>query len=197
VKLLLAVFFLSGFSALIYQVVWQHSMFALFGINAETVTLVVTVFMLGLGLGSLAGGAVSKGARHGPVLYFAAAEAGIGVFGLCSLSLFRAVGAWTVTWPAPAIAAVVFALLLVPTMLMGSTLPLLTSHLVRRWDNVGRSVATLYAVNTLGSALAACVTAFVLLGALGQAGSVRVAAAGNLVVAGCALLAMRLEGRRT
>jgi len=49
-------FFLSGFPALLYQIVWQRALFTLYGVNIESVTMIVTVFMLGLGLGSLAGG---------------------------------------------------------------------------------------------------------------------------------------------
>ena len=49
-------FFASGFPALLYQIVWQRALFAIYGVNVETVTIVVTVFLLGLGLGSLAGG---------------------------------------------------------------------------------------------------------------------------------------------
>lgn len=193
---LLVIFFLSGFSALVYQVVWQRALFALFGINAESVTLIVTVFMLGLGLGSLAGGALSRHRRVEPTLLFAGAEAVIGLFGLCSLALVHAVGRATLGWPVPAIALVVFSLLLVPTLCMGATLPLLTTHLVRRWGNVGRAVSALYAVNTLGSAMAAFAAAFALLGALGQAGSVRVAAGGNLAVAMAALVLWRGAPRK-
>src|ERR1700704_2786353 len=49
-------FFVSGFPALIYQIVWQRALFAIYGVNIESVTVVVSAFMLGLGLGSLAGG---------------------------------------------------------------------------------------------------------------------------------------------
>lgn len=193
---LLAAFFASGFSALVYQVVWQRSLFSLFGINSETVTLIVTVFMAGLGLGSLAGGRASERAGAAPLVLFALAEAGIGLFGLASLRLFSWVGALTLAWPPAAVAVAVFALLLVPTLLMGATLPLLTAHLVRRWENVGRSVATLYAVNTLGSAAAAIVAAFVLLRALGQSGAVELAAATNLLVAAGAAALWRADRRR-
>ena len=47
-----ALFFISGFPALLYQIVWQRSLFAIYGVNIESVTIVVTAFMLGLGLGS-------------------------------------------------------------------------------------------------------------------------------------------------
>ena len=53
-------FFLSGFPALLYQIVWQRALFTLYGVNIESVTIIVTVFMLGLGIGSLAGGWLSS-----------------------------------------------------------------------------------------------------------------------------------------
>src|SRR5579862_6413789 len=53
---LYGLFFLSGFPALIYQIVWQRTLFIIYGVNVESVTVVVTAFMLGLGLGSLVGG---------------------------------------------------------------------------------------------------------------------------------------------
>src|SRR4051812_42511887 len=52
-------FFFSGFPALLYQIVWQRALFTIYGINIESVTMVVSAFMLGLGLGSLLGGMVS------------------------------------------------------------------------------------------------------------------------------------------
>jgi predicted membrane-bound spermidine synthase len=187
-----AVFFASGFAALVYQVVWQRSLFAIYGINTESVTVVVTAFMLGLGLGSLGGGVLSR-TRLAPLAAFGAAELGIAAFGVLSLGVFHRVGEATVAWPAPAVALATFLLLLLPTLLMGATLPLLTSHLVRVSSNVGKSVASLYFVNTLGSAAAAVLTAAVLLGALGQSGSVRLAAALNLAV-GAGALALHARG---
>jgi len=56
-------FFLSGFPALIYQLTWQRSLFRIFGVNIESVTIVVTAFMLGLGLGSLLGGSLPRRTR--------------------------------------------------------------------------------------------------------------------------------------
>src|ERR1043165_5334860 len=113
------VFLLSGFAALLYQIVWQRALYSIYGINIESVTMIVTAFMLGLGLGSLAGGAVSKDPRRPVVLLFAAIEGSIGLFGAFSLSLFRAVGEATLTLAPPVVALVTFLLVLVPTMLMG------------------------------------------------------------------------------
>src|SRR6204780_5735914 len=72
-------FFLSGFPALLYQIVWQRALFTIYGVNIESITIIVTVFMLGLGLGSLAGGSLSKRANIPLLAVFAAIELGIAV----------------------------------------------------------------------------------------------------------------------
>src|SRR5215203_3057435 len=89
---LYAVFLVSGFAAILYQVVWQRSLFRLLGTSSESVTMVVTAFMLGLGLGSLAGGALSVRSRWPLPLLFGAIETGIGAFGLISMPLFQWIG---------------------------------------------------------------------------------------------------------
>ena len=180
--LLYLVFLISGFAALLYQVVWQRSLYAIYGINIESVTMVVTAFMLGLGLGSLAGGTISKNPKRPALLLFSIVELGIGLFGVFSLPLFHAVGRFTLAMPPLATGVVTFLLVLVPTLLMGATLPLLVGHLVRASGNVGKSVGSLYFVNTLGSAFAAFAAPLWLMGSLGQSATVRVAAALNLLV---------------
>src|SRR5882757_5443480 len=81
-------FFLSGVSALLYQIVWQRALFTLYGVNIESVTVVVTAFMLGLGLGSLAGGRLSERARLPLLGAFASIELALRAFGAISLPLF-------------------------------------------------------------------------------------------------------------
>ena len=61
-RVLCVLFFLSGFPALIYQLTWQRALFRIFGVNIESVTIVVTAFMLGLGLGSLRAAGSRRGA---------------------------------------------------------------------------------------------------------------------------------------
>ncbi len=176
------VFLVSGFAALLYQIVWQRSLYVIYGINIESVTMIVTAFMLGLGLGSVTGGAISKDPRRPTLLLFAAVELGIGVFGFFSLPLFQAVGEATLHMTQFWTGIVTFLLVLAPTMLMGGTLPLLVGHLVRASGNVGKSVGTLYFVNTLGSAFASFAAPLWLLGNLGQSSTVRLAAALNVSV---------------
>jgi spermidine synthase len=179
---LYVIFVVSGFAALLYQVVWQRTLFAIYGINIESVTVIVTAFMLGLGIGSLLGGWLSKDAKRPALLLFSLIEASIGLYGFLSLGLFRLVGSVTLGVPALVTFVIAFALVLLPTVLMGATLPLLVAHSVRRSGNVGRSVGVLYFVNTLGSAAAAAVAVFLLLGNLGQKGTVMVAGCLNLTV---------------
>jgi predicted membrane-bound spermidine synthase len=185
---LMVVFLASGFAALLYQVIWQRSLFAIYGINIESVTVVVTAFMLGLGLGSLAGGAISKDPSRPALLLFSLVELGIGAFGLASLSLFHWVGTFTLNLPPVATALVTFLLVLVPTMLMGGTLPLLVAYAVRKSGNVGKSVGQLYFVNTLGSAIASIMSVMVIMPPLGEAATVRFAAFVNFTVGIGALL---------
>jgi len=190
-------FLLSGFAALVYQVVWQRSLFAIYGVNIESVTIVVTAFLLGLGLGSLFGGQLSRNQSFPAPVLFGLLELSIGAFGLLSLELFRRVGALTAGRPPLVTFAATFGLLLFPTALMGATLPILVAHSVRRLHNVGRSVAILYFVNTLGSALASFATAVFLLGRLGQHGTIVLAAGCNALAGGCVLLAHWRAGRRS
>jgi len=175
-------FFLSGFPALLYQIVWQRALFTLYGVNIESVTIIVTVFMLGLGMGSLAGGWLSTRPGIRLLLAFGLIEFSVGTFGAASLWIFHRIAASTAGASIAATGFIAFALLLVPTMLMGSTLPLLVEHFVRRTGNVGESVGLLYSVNTLGSSAACFAAALVLMRILGEAGSVRLAVCFNLFV---------------
>ncbi|HEV2732973.1 MAG TPA: hypothetical protein VGV15_23325, partial [Terriglobales bacterium] len=178
----------SGIPALIYEIVWQRALFALYGINIESVTIVVSAFMLGLGLGSLGGGILSRSRLISPVALFAAAEFGTAIFGLVSLSIFRYVAEYTLARPLWTTALISFLLVVVPTVLMGSTLPLLVEQLVRSSHNVGGSVGALYFVNTLGSGVACIIVARPLMSYFGQAGSVQCAALMNALVGASALV---------
>ena len=190
-----AVFLLSGFAALLYQIVWQRALYAIYGINIESVTMVVTAFMLGLGVGSVAGGVVSKDPKRPVLLMFALVELGIGLFGIVSLRVFHAVGDATLGMSAFGTFVVTFLLVLVPTLLMGSTLPLLVSHLVRSNKNVGKSVGTLYFVNTLGSAFASAAAVLFVMKSAGLQGTVRAAALLNITVSLLAYIAHRRSQR--
>lgn len=187
------VFFLSGFAALLYQVVWQRALYTIIGINIESVTVVVTAFLLGLGLGSLAGGALSRAPGRPLVTCFVMIECGIALFGVFSLDLFHRAGVLALTMSAASTAGLVFLVVLIPTLLMGSTLPLLVAYAVGSSANVGRSVGRLYFVNTAGSALASIAAVMGILRHFGEHGTVLVAAVFNVTASLSAALLQRLQ----
>jgi spermidine synthase len=187
-----AIFFLSGMPALIYQLTWQRSLFAIYGINIEAVAVVVAGFLAGLGIGSIAGGFVSERLALAPrrwlLLAFGGVELLIGLIGFVSLAALHWIGERTLGLPLPVTTALTLALLAVPTLFMGSTLPILVAYLVRIYGNVGESVGLLYCVNTLGSAFACFLAAVWLMRTAGMQGAVHLAAGINLLVGGGALL---------
>ncbi|MBM3787885.1 MAG: spermidine synthase [Acidobacteria bacterium] len=192
VRALYLLFFLSGFPALLYQIVWQRALFTVFGVNTESVTVVVCAFMLGLGAGSLAGGWLSKRQRLPVLLIFAMLELGIAGYGLVSLRLFPLASAGGPLWTFLA----AFAMVAIPTMMMGATLPLLTAELVRLHGEVGKTVGKLYFVNTLGSAVACFAAGRYWMGALGMDGVVQLAAALNGAAALCGLFWFQRSPRK-
>jgi spermidine synthase len=177
------VFLLSGAAALIYQVAWERVLYSIFGVNSEAITVLVTAFLLGLGIGSLTGGWISKRPGCSHLTWFAVAELGVGAFGALSIPFYHAVGNATLGMNRTSTAFVTFLLVLAPTLLMGATLPLLVTYAVRITNSVGWSVGTLYHVNTAGSAIAAIVAVMILLPYAGLQRSVWFAVCCNIVVA--------------
>src|SRR5918998_2284421 len=137
---LYAVFAVTGFSALTLQVVWQRVISLHAGVDLFSFTTVVAAFLTGLGLGSLLGGVLAD--RLGPrrsLLAFAASNAGIGVFAWFSLWLFYDVYRSAVPHLDGPLAAFGFhfLLLIVPTTLMGLSLPLVSRGVVERIEDAG------------------------------------------------------------
>ena len=192
-RVLFIVFAVSGVSALLYQLIWQRALLLIYGSNIESVTMVVSAFMLGLGLGSLAGGAVSKRPGVSLLFLFGCIEIMIGAYGALSLWLFDYVGVMTEQMTGLFKGALCFTLVLIPTLLMGSTLPLLVAHYVNASGNVGYSVSMLYFVNTLGAGVGALLAAFCVLGLLGLSKSVFLAVSFN-VLAGITILCFWKRG---
>jgi len=181
-------FFVSGFPALLYQIVWERALFTLYGVNIESVTMVVTAFMVGLGFGSLAGGVVSRYHRWPQLRIFGLIELLIGLYGVFSLNLFHWAANLTAGSPPLQTGLIAFSLVALPTVLMGATLPMLVSYAVRLSRNVGTSIGALYAVNTFGSAAACFCAGLFLMRWLGQSKTVALAAILNGIVGVTVLL---------
>ena len=205
-------FFCSGLSGLIYQVVWVRVFGNVFGNTVYSTSLVVAVFMFGLGAGSYVVGVWADRrylARRGSLIgAYGLAELVIGVigFGIAALlprlgqvsalvsSYSRAPNGWYVLSSTThlARAGIAFALLTPITVLMGGTLTLLIRHLVRSdVEAGGRRIATLYGVNTGGAALGCFLTDFQLVPMFGLYGTQLVAVSFNIVAAAGAFLLAR------
>ena len=204
-RVLLGAFAVSGAAALSYQVLVTKVLVHALSMHIYAVSTMLACFLFGLGAGSLLCMRLLR--RPRPLLYwFALTEAGIGLIGFSLPLQF----AWlpglidslrttpSVGWYTPAIAC--FAVLLVPTLLMGATLPLLAPVLTPNLRRLGRSVGTLYAVNTLGAVGGVLFTTFLVLPFVGFKTGMIIAGCLNLLVAFVALhysydLSQRLRWR--
>ena len=186
-------FFLSGAAALVYQVVWQRILTLHTGIGVVSVALIVAAFMAGLGLGSHLGGVLS--ARVSPrraLRLFALLELGVGLFAAISCRLYYdGFGAFASGLYATTAGAAVahFGAFLLPTTLMGMSLPLLVRATVRETASASRVIGVLYGVNVLGAATGALLAPWVLVRFLGLEGAALTGTVANLVAAAAALAA--------
>src|SRR6516162_7650819 len=121
-RLLSSVFLFSGLSALIYQVVWQRLLATYYGVGPVSITLIVSVYIGGLGFGALIGGYVSEQLKRQTISY-CLIELCIGLFGLANPSLLQFLGRHTAGSPLTLSFVYVSLFLLIPTLLMGATLP--------------------------------------------------------------------------
>lgn len=181
-QLIGAVFFASGFSSLIYQAAWQRILTLYYSVENVSTTLIVTVYMLGLGLGAIAGGRIAERILDRVRLYFFI-ELGIGLFGCISMPFMEVVGKHTVASGYAVSFMCMFLLLCIPTMLMGMTLPLLTKIFNNVTNNFLQSLSYLYFINTLGAAVGVITTSYILISFWGLDISIYVAAAINGAIA--------------
>ena len=189
-------FFLSGATALCYQVAWTRHLVLLFGNTSHSIALILAAYMLGLALGSEAGGRMADRSRH-PIALYAIFEVAIGLYAVAFPWLVEAVRAMYlgigVAAP-PVLFLGAFGLLLVPTFLMGTTLPLLVRASVERAELTGGVVGWLYGINIVGAVVGAGGTGFWLLEAAGILGSTYWAAAVNGFIGLLGLALLRKAG---
>ena len=191
--LVLLLFFISGALALIYQVVWARLMMQVFGSTALAVGTVLAAFMCGMAIGSWSIGKYADRSRNCLRLY-AGLEIGIAVAALISHLLLVRTGpihlaVYQLLGSSAAAFAIIrfllaFLLVMLPTILMGATLPVLARFMVNRESRVGIKLSTLYSVNTFGAVTGVLVTGFFLIGKYGVHVPVYLAVIGNLLI-GC------------
>ena len=188
---ILLLFFFSGVTALIYEVIWSDYLTLLFGSTVQAQTVVLAVFMGGLALGNKLFGRFADQNRR-PLVIYGCLELAIGVYALffsfiykLANHIFIPVGSHLLNhgnWLLLLNGMLSVLLLLGPTVLMGGTLPVLAAWLQKNTTDAGRATARFYSINTLGAVCGAWLAGFLLVEWLGLRRSTEVAAVINLLV---------------
>jgi spermidine synthase len=180
----------SGFTALVYEIIWTRLLGFTFGATTEAIGTVLAVFFGGMAIGNwLAARLLGRVTR--PLRVYALLELGIGVFALASLPLLRQLDAiYALVGADHGVVAIAMIrilaaalVLLPPTIAMGATLPVVARGVVGSDDTLGRWSAILYAANTLGAVSGAYLSGFWLIPSLGLSRSVILAGGVNLLIA--------------
>ena len=193
-------FVLSGATGLIYEVLWARMLGLVFGATTLAVSTVLVAFMGGLALGSALAGRI--GARiERPMRVYGLFEIGIALYALAVPLLFALTdNAYVVIWQQFRGSFFVFSVLrfvlsslvlLVPTTLMGATLPVLSAALLRSPGVTNSAITRLYTRNLIGAICGSLLAGFVLLPALGVRWSIYVASIINILIGVVAIIADR------
>src|SRR5437016_4275676 len=183
--MILFLFFCSGATALVYEVVWSKYLSLIFGSTIYAQTIVLAVFMGGLALGNRLIGARSDLLQR-PLAAYGRLEIFIGLYAFCfswiyqgAERVFVGVGSHLIEhsgWLLLLKALFSAGLLLVPTVLMGGTLPLLAAWLQKNSTDAGRWAARFYSINSLGAVGGACLAGFVLIRSMGLVSTLQITA---------------------
>jgi len=188
-------FGLSGAAALIYEVTWTRKLSVVMGSSTYALSTMLAAFMMGLALGGALGGLLVPKLKR-PLQMFAFCEIGIGLSALMTIPLIKAATPLFIksyflfhaSFQAFSMVqfGVVFLIILVPTTLMGMTLPLVIKHLDDGRNDIAARAGYLYAFNTFGAVIGSMGAGFVLIPLMGASDATLMAAllnlAGGLVI---------------
>src|SRR5262245_58639223 len=198
--ILYVIFFLSGATGLVYEVIWVRLTGLVFGNTSHAISTVLGAFMAGLALGSWTLGRKADRVQNLLRMY-GRLELGIGISGALVPLVFRALDSVYFAM-APTVDSIPggsglirfgtsFVVLITPTFLMGGTLPVLSRFFTQRLDEVERKVGVLYALNTFGAAAGSLLAALVLIPGIGNIRTTIIIATINIAIG---LFAMWLSG---
>ncbi len=206
-------FFISGITALTYEIVWTRMLTLVFGHTVFSVSVVLAAFMAGLGLGSyLFGYAVDRLPDINSSSAGSKAPAALLIYGWIEILIFASGALLSLLFAnfsglyaslhsfipesVPLQNAIkmlfAFGMMLIPTTFMGATLPIISKYCVTDDSRMGTQVSLLYALNTLGAASGCLLTGFFLMGTFGVLQTVLLAAGVNLLI-GISALSIYLE----
>jgi len=171
-SLIYLMFFISGASGLVYQVVWVRSLTLIFGGSHLAVTVVLSIFMAGLSIGGYVFGRYADKVKN-LLGFYGLLELGIGIFAIIFIGLMKLypsiyiflVGGKGDSHLYLSFIRILFSIvaLIVPTTLMGGTLPVLTKFVSDKSKNLRGPLSYLYGINTLGAVFGAIAGGFFLL----------------------------------
>lgn len=202
--LILTFLLFSGTCGLIYEILWMKMLTLVIGNTVFSITTVLTAFMGGLALGSFLAGRL-EGKIKNPLKTYGLLEGGIGAYALLlpfliagTEPLFRFIYQ-NVSPSFYGFSLLRFfvcgIILLVPTTLMGATLPVISKYFVKRQTHLGWTVSKIYGVNTFGAVLGSFAAGFILIPRLGITLTIYSAAFLNLAIAACVLILFRNRPR--
>lgn len=190
-RLLRRLFFASGATSLIYEIVFQKLASYVFGTTAWSTAAVLSSFMAGLAIGSFVGGRLADRVRR-PLLWYAGLELAIGAYALAVPALFGLIqsayvglyrnyglGLEALVAARALLAGVV---MIAPAIFMGATFPLVVRHAQSEGGDVRSLLARLYSTNTFGATTGTAAATYLLMPYLGVWGTIAVAVAGNLAI---------------
>ena len=171
IAVLFTLFLVSGFNALLYQVAWQRMLGLFSGSDVRSVTVVVASYLLGLGLGNLISSRYSDRLNNRQcVRVYGLCNLGIALFAVASRFLFYDLLFLRLQYLAQSplvMLGIVLVSLLIPTTLMGLSLPLLSKAINRGVDGAASRIGWLYGINTLGSGLGTLISGWYIVGTIG------------------------------
>ncbi|MEK6591025.1 MAG: fused MFS/spermidine synthase [Nitrospinota bacterium] len=190
-KLILFLFFTSGISGLIYEIVWTRVFTLIFGNTTYAISTVLTAFMTGLAAGSfIFGRIVDK--NKSPLMLYALIEISIGISALVVPLSFTVIENFYTSFlgdmdPASLFSTIMrfsisFLLLSIPATLMGGTLPVLSKYFIQRLEELGWNIGIIYAVNTFGAVIGCFVTGYILIAKIGVRNTTYLAVFMNIVI---------------
>lgn len=189
-KLFLFFFFLSGLASLIYEVIWIKQFGLIFGTTVYAVSAVISIFMLGLGLGAYLFGKLADKIRK-PILFYGLLELGIAIYGFLFPKIFLLAEKIVImfyqfsfinNYELLVKIILTFLFLIIPTILMGGTFPLLSKYFINKKKIIGFKIGELYALNSYGGFVGVLLSAYILIPILGLQKSIFFAATINLII---------------
>jgi len=192
--LILCCFFFSGMTGLIYEILWTRMITKVIGNAPFAVSIVLSVFMAGLGIGGYIGGKLTDRAKNNIqlVAVYGFLEITIALYGMLiplllnflmplQSAFYNRLFDYFLYYNILTVIGCSF-VILIPAVCMGATLPVLSRFFIVNLSHVGTRLGRLYGLNTLGAAFGAMLCGFLLIRHLGMWGTMGIAAAFNMII---------------